>query len=193
MTRINLLPPEIIERQKASRKVTYFSGGLIALVLLLTLVYLMLVWRVSQENVLLQQLKGDNQRLKDIVAGYKTYQDKQNELQRREKILTQAIENRLLWSHILNEISMVIPSDVWLNSFTGDVTSGISVRGYTFDHPTVAKWMIRQGEIKKLTEVELRLSQKTELEAQKVIEFETGAKLVGITPPAATPGAAPKK
>lgn len=193
MTRINLLPPEIIERQKASRKVTYFSGGLIALVLLLTLVYLMLVWRVSQENVLLQQLKGDNQRLKDIVAGYKTYQDKQNELQRREKILTQAIENRLLWSHILNEISMVIPSDVWLNSFTGDVTSGISVRGYTFDHPTVAKWMIRQGEIKKLTEVELRLSQKTELEAQKVIEFETGAKLVGITPPVATPGAAPKK
>lgn len=193
MTRINLLPPEIIERQKASRKVTYFSGGLIALVLLLTLVYLMLVWRVSQENVLLQQLKGDNQRLKDIVAGYKTYQDKQNELQRREKILTQAIENRLLWSHILNEISMVIPSDVWLNSFTGDVTSGISVRGYTFDHPTVAKWMIRQGEIKKLTEVELRLSQKTELEAQKVIEFETGAKLAGITLPVATPGAAPKK
>lgn len=193
MTRINLLPPEIIERQKASQKVLYFSGGLIALVLLLTLVYLMLVWRVSQENRLLQQLKEDNKRLNEIIAGYKNYQERQNELQRREKILTQAMEDQVLWSHILNEISMVIPSDVWLNSFIGDVASGISVKGYTFDHPTVAKWMIRQGEVKKLTAVELRLSQKTELEAQKVIEFETGAKLAGITPPAATQGATPKK
>jgi len=182
VTKVNLLPPEIIERQRARQKVAYLSGGMIVLSIFLLLIYLMLIGRVYQESQLLSKLKEDNQQLEAAVSKYKPYEEDQKELERRKAILRQAMDGQILWSHILNEISMVIPSDVWLTKFSGDASSGVLMDGYTFDHPAVAKWMIRQGEVKKFSDIELGFSQKAELEGQEVIQFETSAGLVGVKP-----------
>jgi Tfp pilus assembly protein PilN len=185
VTKINLLPPEIAEKQKAQQRLTYFSGGLVAVSLLLLFVYLILIGQVYQENRLLQRLREDNHKLEESIAKYKDYDKQQNELHQREKTLAQIKEKEILWSHILNEVSLVIPNDVWLNLFTGDVADNdILISGYSFDHPAVAKWMIRQKEINKLQDIELIFSEKTEISDQKVVKFQTSAQLTGIEPTA---------
>lgn len=178
-TWINLLPPEILKKRKVKRMLSLFLLGLGVLLLLLFFIYLALSFRIYQEQQIVSKHKQENLKLNSQIAELRIYEAKQAELLRLEDVLKRALAGRFLWSRILNEISMVIPSDVWLSSFMGDTAAGIALKGYTFDHPAVAKWMVRQKEIKALSKIKLIYSKKSELEKQNVIEFNTTAKLGG--------------
>ncbi len=181
-TWINLLPPQILKKRKAKKILSLFVEGIIVFILLLLFVFGALSFRVYQERKVFSENRNENLRLNKQIAELKVYEAKQGELQRLEDILKRALAGRILWSRILNETSMIIPSDVWLSGFTGDAAAGISFKGYTFDHPAVAKWMVRQKEIDILNNIELLYSRKSELNKQNVIEFNTTARLAGTKP-----------
>lgn len=178
-TWINLLPPEIQQKRRAKRLITFFLLGFVVLILFMFFVYGALSYRVYQQEKLLSERKQQNIKLTTQIAELKGYEAKQAELQKLEDATNRALAGKVLWSRIMNELSMVIPSDVWLVDFTGDAAAGVSLRGYTFDHPAVAKWMVRQKEIKELANVGLQYSKKAEIEKQNVIEFSTTAQFAG--------------
>lgn len=167
---INLLPEEIIKKRRLEKRLIYFGLGAIVLALIMVVTFAGLNWKIGQEEVVLEEIKAEQQKINLEITKYKIYEERQAELQRRQGIFNTAMANEINWDKFLNEISMVIPSNVWLVSMNLNGES-IAYQGYTFDFPSVAKWLIRLDEIKPLSNIWLGSASKTDLEGHEVIQF----------------------
>lgn len=118
MTRINLLPPE--ERSRAAREqgLLLTIVGLIVLVVALGAVYFMSVRQVSakqdQVNTVAAQVDAANVRL----AALQPYATLQVQRQAMTLTATQILNARVILSNVLEEVSLLIPSGVSLESMT---------------------------------------------------------------------------
>lgn len=185
-TLINLLPPEVQEKRRAERTVVYIVVALTALVVLLVVIYLINGLRVIEAQGRLAEIKAKNAKLEASITEFQIYEKRRNEVIERQKLVKQALVGEVLWHRILNEVSMVIPTDVWLVDFTGDPSAGVSMTGfspdYAFDapdvgHKPVAKWLVRLGEINEFKDIWLNSSEKSSLFGFGVINFSIKAKL----------------
>lgn len=118
MTRINLLPPE--ERSRAAREqgLLLTIVGLIVLVVALGAVYFMSVRQVSakqdQVNTVAAQVDVANVQL----AALKPYAALQVQRQAMTLTATQILNSRIILSNVLEEVSLLIPSGVSLQSMS---------------------------------------------------------------------------
>ena len=118
MTRINLLPPE--ERSRAAREqgLLLTIVGLIVLVVALGAVYFMSVRQVSakqdQVNTVAAQIDVANVRL----AALKPYATLQVQRQAMTVTAAQILNSRVILSNVLEEVSLLIPSGVSLQSMS---------------------------------------------------------------------------
>lgn len=190
--RINLLPPEILKRREAQKHFILTTIVVVIIFVFFAVTYLALSWRLYNENSILAQIEADNIKLQKTLNEYKEFETWQAELKQRREILNKALEAEVRWSFILDEMSIVIPTDIWLAEFSGDASENLSFKGYAFSHPSVAKWMVRQADIKKINNIDLVYSELTDLNDIPVINFETTAELVFAAPKTATSSADPK-
>jgi type IV pilus assembly protein PilN len=177
MKRINLVPPE--QRVKASRErgLLWAILILVAVVIALGLVY---VWQNSQVNSKQSELDDLNAQVaaeQQKVAELQPYA----ELQAMRTDMTAAAkgiyDTRVSWSTILQEISLVIPDNVRLQTLTGVVpvtmlpgtavavapgtvpsTPDITFAGTTYTHKDVAEFMTRLGLIPQIMNIQLTSS-----------------------------------
>ena len=176
MKRINLLPPE--QRIKASRErgLLWAILILVAIVVALGLVY---VWQNGQVNDKQAELDGltaqvavEQQKAADL-APYAAIQTTRTAMTQTAKGI---YDSRVSWATILQEISLVIPENVRLQSLTGTVpatmlpgpavpaapgtaaSTDITFAGTTYTHKDVAEFMTRLGLIPQLSNVQLASS-----------------------------------
>lgn len=198
MVRINLLPPEITEKRVFEEriKLVFLGGGALAVVL--GLLYSFLAWQVSSRNDVLQQNREVATQVRAQAQAYEVFQDKVDELQARQATADLALAGRVDWGRIANEISLVLPSDVWLISLEGSEAEdapGIRLTGRALDsltdvpdvgHKAVAKTLVRLADLELLTDVWLSESQKDTLDDNgaegPIIEFIVSS---GVVKPAA--------
>jgi len=175
MKRINLLPPE--QRVKASRErgLLWAILILVAIVVALGLVY---VWQNGQVNDKQAELDGLNaeiavvQQQIDALAPYAAIQTTRTAMTETAKGIYNA---RVPWATILQQVSLVIPENVRLQTLTGTVpaamlpgpatppvagaaTADVSFAGTTYTHKDVAEFMTRLGLIPQLSNVQLASS-----------------------------------
>lgn len=193
---VNLLPPEVQERRRAEAAIVYILAAVSAVVLLLVGVYSLNFWRIMNASAEVSGLQAKNQRLSEDIAEFQVYERRKAEVQARKDMVSEALTGEIAWHRILNEISMVIPADVTLNSLDADSTGGVTMQGYTPDftfdapdigHKPVARWLVRLGEIQSFSDIWLSSSQKAAGEARSVV-FSVAIKL---SPAAAAPATAP--
>jgi Tfp pilus assembly protein PilN len=177
MKRINLLPPE--ERAKASRErgLMYVIAGLVALVVVLGAVYLWQNSQVSDKESERDGLEADIAAVQTQAAALQKYQVLQT--QRTEMTATaKSIDAaRVPWSTVFEEISLVIPENVRLQSLTcavpaemlpgaaaapavagTELAADITFIGQTYEHKDVAEFMTRLGLLPQLTNIQLSSS-----------------------------------
>lgn len=182
MTRINLLPPEIIEKRKFEGRITYVILGGIGVALLLVALYSFAAWQVKNKNGVLDQNQALATQLRAQANAYEIFQQKEDLLQQQLDVASTALAARIDWGRIANELSLVMPSDVWLIHVQGSEENGLEIVGYAVDsdtdvpdvgHKAVAKTLVRLADLELLDDVWLTSSQKTELEGteSRVIEF----------------------
>jgi len=178
MKRIDLLPPE--QRVKASRErgLLWAILILVAIVVALGMVYMWQNSQVSDKQAELDaitaQLAVEQQKAADL-APYAQIQTTRTAM----TATAQGIYySRVPWSTILQEISLVIPENVRLQSLSGTVpatmlpgpavpatagavaaaTTDITFAGTTYTHKDVAEFMTRLGLIPQLSNVQLASS-----------------------------------
>jgi Tfp pilus assembly protein PilN len=161
MTRINLLPPE--HRAKASREqgILLVVLGLVAVVLVLGAVYFLTLQKVNgkQEDVDVAQVQIDqvNQQIEEL----RPYEAIETQKVSMAETVKGLYDSRVLWSAILEEISLVIPDTVDLtqmsctvpsNMLAGSVDAsgateavGISFSGQAGTFRDVGEFMTRLG------------------------------------------------
>jgi len=161
MTRINLLPPELIERQRARRQTTIVAIVGFVVILLLGAFYVLQQLKLSDLDEKLAQQRATNADLAAQVNDLKRFDELIAQIRDREELLVTLLENEVRWSGVLRDLSLVIPSTAWLegldaavrdplvtNVDTGaigavdpNIVGAITFTGKADRHPTVAEWL----------------------------------------------------
>jgi Tfp pilus assembly protein PilN len=208
MKRINLLPSG--EREKASRErgLVYALVGLVVLVVALGAVYLMFNRQVATKQDQVNDLQAQIQQVNTQVAELNWAQVLQTQRTSMMATATQIYGARVDWSNILEELSLIIPDQVVLTDFTGQVPSSMqpSVGGSTSgqtagqsggadvtfvgradSHVSVASFMTRLGLMPQLTNV--RLVSSIQNESSSFVDFQitAGLRPYAQQPPVAQP------
>ncbi len=190
MVRINLLPGEIIAKRRFEGHFrTVALAGTLLLVVLLG-AYSILMLQVNIKRGQLQDQQQQETELRAQAEAFRVFEEKESDLRVREEYAIEALKGRINWGRLANELSLVLPPDVWLFSLQCDETSGMSIGGLAIDNPedvpdvghkAVAKTLIRLADLEQVDNVWLNLSAKTEHEGQAAIEFviETGVEVPG--------------
>lgn len=199
MVRINLLPPEILEKRKFEQSIVYVALGGLAAVLVIGVVYAFLSFQVGAKNEVLQQNKETATQLLAQAQAYEVFQNKVDVLQSRKQVAGTALSGRVDWGRIANELSLVLPSDVWATFIRGSEIvddEGLEIAGIAIDSPSdvpdvghkaVAKTLVRLADLELVNNVQLVFSEKDRLDedagSAPIINF---AIETGVVRPAAT-------
>lgn len=199
MLRINLLPREVLEKrryEKWYRWVFFLFIGLLAIVLLFY-AYLLLAAQAKYGD--LQQLTEQSSKLKAQADAFGIFEQKEQDLAKREAVAQIALAGRVNMGQIANEVSLVLPDEVWLNTMTLSQTDGLDILGYTpqsasqsmdVGYKSVAKTLVRLNELPDLADVWLKSAANAQFTGYAVnatlgtpnpvntVQFEASAKIV---------------
>ncbi len=172
MKRINLLPPEERAKARRERGLTWALIALVALIAILGVVYFWQKSQVGEKEDERDRLEADIAAVQQQSAALQQYavlQSKRTEMTTTAKALDDA---RVPWSTIFEEISLVIPENVRLQTLTcavptamlaggtpdeatGEMAADITFTGQTYQHKDVAEFMTRLGLLPQLTNIQL--------------------------------------
>jgi len=162
MTQVNLLPSDVRQRLR-TRQLTVLVGMVGAIV-----VALLLGFWVVQSNKLasanndLAAAKATNNSLQGEINSLKRYQVLNDQMTSQKTTVSTAKAGTVEFSGIMHDLSMVIPSDVYLTGVTGTLTLGdgaattpntgnvvgnIQFQGTAKDHLSVALWLTRLAQV----------------------------------------------
>jgi Tfp pilus assembly protein PilN len=199
--RINLLPPEIRERQRARRRTA--AVVLVGIIVLAALgaFYVLQVMRLADVQEDLEAQQQRNNELRQEIAQLQRFAELQQELQDTRDLLNTLLADRILWSGVLRDVSLVIPSEMWLSGLTGTATGAeagtttttttiaaptvpggglvgqITFNGFAFEHRDVALWLSRLEDVRGFVNPWLSNSQKTLIGLTEVVQFTNSVDL----------------
>lgn len=194
MLRVNLLPREIIEKRKFERYLGFVVlGGFVAILVVLG-VWGILAINVSSKNATLQQDMQTAAQLSQQADAYSIFEQKEETLKSREAVARQALDRRIDWGRLMNEFSLILPSDVWAVNISAAEDTGLNLDLIAVDsstdvpdvgHKTVAKTLVRLADLEQVENVWLLQSTKgffLDGEDGPMIQFQVSSSVV--RPPA---------
>jgi len=115
--------------------------------------------------------------------------------QARVTALNAALSRRVAWDRVFRELSLVLPDDVWLATMSAKApvsssvatppaapssgasvaATGITMDGYTYSQPAVARLLARLAVIPDLVNVQLQQSTLSKIGATPVVHFTIAA------------------
>jgi Tfp pilus assembly protein PilN len=154
LPRVNLLPPEIAERARFRRIQYALGGGVLAAVGVVALLYLGAVASVNDATTELETATAANTVLTAETAKYAEVQAVYAQAAAAQAMLTSAMGEEIRFSQYLNDLSLTVPENVWLQNVTftqgaaapalGATEPGIgqvTFTGVGFAHDDVAVWL----------------------------------------------------
>ncbi|MEI8081934.1 MAG: hypothetical protein WCI74_08840 [Actinomycetes bacterium] len=164
--RINLLPPEVLERRRYEKWYGYIFIVFAVLLVLILIVYGFFMFSGSQKNGDLQLLQEQSQKVQKQAEAFGVFQQKEADLATRQGIASTALAGCINMGRISEEVSLVLPDEVWLSSMKADATDPAKVTllltgftpfssSHTMDvsYKSVAKTLVRLNELADVYDV----------------------------------------
>jgi len=189
MMRVNLLPPEILQRRQAERRIGWVAIGAIAIALVLAGVWAFAQYQLQSRQDQLATIQQQTQAVQAQADQLAIFETRAGELATRQASVQAALGDRFDWARIMDEVSLVLPADMWLQTLTANETSGLSMAGYAIDapndspdqgHKTIAKGLVRLAELDSLYDVWLSTSTRSIFLEQPVIQFTITTKVKAV-------------
>ena len=134
MSQVNLLPPELRERQAIRRTTSLVVAAGLAALALIGIFYIFQVQRLSQVQSYLEAQQSTNARLVSQIASLREFAPLQAELAAKEALIDVIFVNEVSWSSALLDVSRVIPDASYLTNLTGQIVA--TVAGEVVAEPT---------------------------------------------------------
>lgn len=134
MSQVNLLPPELRERQAIRRTTSLVVAGGLAALALIGIFYFFQVQRLSQVQSDLEAQQSTNARLVSQIASLREFAALQAELAAKEALIDVIFVNEVSWSSALLDVSRVIPDASYLTNLTGQIVA--TMAGEVVAEPT---------------------------------------------------------
>jgi Tfp pilus assembly protein PilN len=214
MTEVNLLPPEFRQRHRSRTLTRQIVMGVVAAVLLVAVVFVIESSKLSQAQSDLAAQNAANAALQTEITSLQRFADLQTELTTKQQLVTSLQADEVQWSGVLHDLSMVMPSDVFLTNFTGQISIGpggwetapsdtglignMQFQGVSLNFPNVALWLDRMVNVDgwanswvgsaALTSTDSSSSSSGSTDASSGVQFSGS---VDLTPAAAQNGTMP--
>ncbi|MDP9101915.1 MAG: PilN domain-containing protein [Actinomycetota bacterium] len=151
---VNLLPPEIAEKRKF-RQVQYGLGGAVAAALaVIVLLDILAAHSVSTATAALAEQDAKKANLTRQIATYQNVTAIRDQAAAAQAMLVTAMGQEVRYSHLLSDLSLSIPDNIWLTNLSysqGTVTAAVgapvggigtlNVSAVGFSHDDVAVWL----------------------------------------------------
>jgi Tfp pilus assembly protein PilN len=162
MTQVNLLPSDVRQKLK-TRQLTILVGMVGAIVVALLLGYFVLQNnKLASANNDLAAAKAQNNALQSQITSLNRYKVLNDQVTSQKTTVSTAKAGSVEFSGVLHDLSMVIPSNVYVTGVTGTLTLGdgaatqpnsgnvignIQFQGSATDHLAVALWLTRLAQV----------------------------------------------
>jgi Tfp pilus assembly protein PilN len=123
VSQVNLLPPDILQRQERRRLAFLVAAGGGAVIVLILLFYLLQSGRLSGVNGDIAARNRSNAGIQAQIDQLKQFATLQAEAQQKQKLLGSAFANETSFSGLLQDVSRVIPPDAYLTSLSAQVSA----------------------------------------------------------------------
>ncbi len=123
MSRVNLLPPEIRERQRTRKVATLVIFASVGVLLLVVFVYLLEMRSLSSVKSDIDAQGNRNRQLQGRISGLQQYAQLQDQANAEEQLLGQVFAGEVSFSSLLLDLSSVVPSDADLRSLSITVST----------------------------------------------------------------------
>jgi len=186
MMRINLLPPETLDRRRAEKRIGYVALAAIGIAILLAGVWGFAFMQLQNKEDELALVEQEVQTAQAQAAQLAVFEERAADLEARRAIVLQAFAGRRDWARLFDELSLVMPEDVWALSMIAGEAEGLTITGYAVDtpddspdvgHKSIAKTLVRLADLDQLSDVWLTSSQKVLFAEQDAIQFTVTAKV----------------
>ena len=184
LRRISLLPAEVAAAREQRNQAVLVGGVVGGLTLLLLLAWAVRQGQVSTERRKAADAESEARRLQRQVQLLQGSTTLASDVATRQTQIRSVLTNDVDWTGLFQNVSAVIPTDVWLTSFQGQATGGggtVNFSAKGFDQTSTARWLQRVGDLKSLTGVWVPNSTKSGTGAATTVTFSSQANL--------TPGA----
>lgn len=203
MSQVNLLPPELRQKQ-ATRRLTTLIAGLGAAVVALILVFFFIQgMRLSDAKDELTQQQQANAGLQGQIAELQPFADLQAELETKQRLVDTLYLNEVSWASVLLDVSRVIPDQSYLTNLTGLISvptgtqvgtlpetgavsgliGNVTFSGVALETETIASWLTRLEQVRGWVNPWVTNAQEDQA-FSRIYTFDGG---LDLTPDAATP------
>jgi Tfp pilus assembly protein PilN len=192
MPRVNLMPPEIAEAERFRRLQLAMGGAVIASVVIVGALYVHAKSGISAAQQQVSAAQAQQTSLQSKLNSLSSVKQTFADVQTKQQLLQQAMGQEIRWSYVLNDLSLRVPSDVWLtgvaasesttgvgtpsggttSTLPGATTVGIgTVSGVGFKHDDVAAWLDSIAKERGFTQPTFSSSTETAIGTRPVVDF----------------------
>ncbi|MDP9072413.1 MAG: type IV pilus assembly protein PilM [Actinomycetota bacterium] len=177
--RISLLPAEVAVVERQRRQTGLAAAGLAGLASLLVLLWAAKASQVSKEQDRGEKAEQRNAELRREEAALTDVVALGADVAARQGQVRAVLADDVAWPRLFQEVATVIPSDVWLTSFTGQKGSPgtVTFNAKGFDHTSTARWLLRVGELKSVSGTWVPTSAKSAQGGPGVVTFTSTGNL----------------
>ena len=137
MSQVNLLPPELRQRQATRRLTSLIVAGGLAVLALIGVYYFLQTQKLADAQSELAAQQARNAELTTQIAELQQFADLDAELASKQALVASLYVNEISWSSALLDISRVIPDASYLTNLTGTLTAtGTTAPGAVPTTPT---------------------------------------------------------
>jgi len=162
MFRINLLPKEVLERRRYEGWYRWIFILAVGMILIILAVALLLWFDVRSKQDQLQAVLDQSKQYAAQAEQLSIFQNKEEQLQKRETVAQAALAGRVNVGQLANDVSLVLPDEIWLDLLTINQDTGLTLSGNTprsagesddVAYKSVAKMLVRLNELPQLYDV----------------------------------------
>jgi len=161
VSQVNLLPPELRQRQASRRLTSLVVAAGLAVLALIGVFYFMQTQKLSDAEAELAAQQARNAELTAEIQSLTQYATLQQELAAQEALVASLYANEVSWSSALLDVSRVIPDASYLTSLNGAITAtapptgspettligNMTFAGVADQTDTIADWLTRLEQV----------------------------------------------
>lgn len=183
MRAVNLLPKGSIKQERKKLPIVPLVGvtGAVVMTLLLAMMFMSKSSAASQAQTQLDLTRQELAAVPEPAPVDAAQPELRSAQSSRLTAVSGALGRRVTWDRVLRHFAQVLPTDVWLTSFTvggpaavsgaPGATPRLQLSGYSYSHESVARLLSRLAIVPDFTNVTLLNSSLTTLDGRKVVQF----------------------
>lgn len=177
MIKINLLPVRATKKKETARKqLLIFVASFVAFLLLAAAVYSVTLIKIKSVKGEIEKSEAEVNRLKKVIGEIDNIKKLQTEVQSKLDVLNRLRKEKTGPAIRLAKLSEATPEKLWLTRYT-ESGGTVSISGTAYNEDLIAAFMRNLLATNEFVNVELLVSEQTELSGVKAKKFDLSCSL----------------